>query len=254
MIEIDEVQKETGISIDPERIPRHIAIIMDGNGRWATGRNLPRVLGHSQGYQTAREIVRACGRLGVDAVTLYAFSTENWRRPREETDAIMELIEHALRREFPVFMESGVRLMVSGRRSELSGSLQGVLEESIAATSGNAGLILNLAVNYGGRQEILDAVCETVRRVQSGGLDLDDVTEESFSGLLYTAGLPDPDLLIRTAGELRVSNFLLWQMAYAEIWVTPTLWPDFTQKDLMQAISDFQGRTRKFGAVPNVSG
>ncbi|HET6455914.1 MAG TPA: isoprenyl transferase [Armatimonadota bacterium] len=249
MAEIEKLQRETGIVLDPERIPRHVAIIMDGNGRWATGQGLPRIMGHARGYETVREIVRASGELGLQALTLYTFSTENWRRPKDETDAIMSLIEQATINELPELMENQVRLRCSGRFSELPASLQKALTDSMAATANNTGLILNLAINYGGRQELLDAVREATRRIIEGKIKPEDITEEYFSGLLYTAGLPDPDLLIRTAGEMRVSNFLLWQIAYAEIRVTPTFWPDFTKKDLMLAIADYQKRVRKFGAV-----
>ena len=249
MAELERLQAETGIVLDPERIPRHVAIIMDGNGRWATRQGLPRIMGHARGYETVREIVRASGELGLQALTLYTFSTENWRRPKDETDAIMSLIEQATINELPELMENQVRLWVSGRFSELPASLQKALTDSMAATANNTGLILNLAINYGGRQELLDAVREATRRVMEGKIKPEDITEEYFSGLLYTAGLPDPDLLIRTAGEMRVSNFLLWQIAYAEIRVTPTFWPDFTKKDLMLAIADYQNRVRKFGAV-----
>lgn len=254
MGEIEQIQQETGTILDPKRIPRHIAIIMDGNGRWATRRGLPRVMGHIQGYETVRKVVRACGELGVNCLTLYTFSTENWRRPKEETDAIMGLIETATREELPTLMENNVRLHVSGRMADLPESLQQALMESIQTTSGNTGLVLNLAINYGGRMEILHATREICRRVLDGKLQPDEVTEESFSSFLYTSELPDPDLLIRTAGELRVSNFLLWQIAYAEIWVTQTLWPDFTEKDLVCALADYQRRVRKFGAIPSAEG
>lgn len=222
---------------------------MDGNGRWATGQGLPRIMGHAHGYETVREIVRTSSELGLTVLTLYAFSTENWRRPKDETDAIMSLIEQATINELPELMENQVRLRVSGRFSELPASLQKALSDSVATTANNTGLILNLAINYGGRQELLDAVREACRRVMDGEIRAEDITEDSFSSLLYTAGLPDPDLLIRTAGEMRVSNFLLWQIAYAEIWVTPTFWPDFTKKDLMLAIADYEKRIRKFGGV-----
>jgi undecaprenyl diphosphate synthase len=211
-------------------------------------------MGHAQGYETVRTVVRACGELGVTALTLYTFSTENWRRPKGETDAIMALIEEATRKELPELQENNVRLRVSGRMAELPESLQQALTESINATAGNTGLILNLAINYGGRLEILDAVKEVCRRARDGKVDVEGMSEDCFSGLLYTAGLPDPDLLIRTASEMRISNFLLWQIAYAEIWVTDTLWPDFTEADLVQAINDYQQRTRKFGAVAEPPG
>jgi len=250
LTEIEKAQREIGITLDPERMPRHVAIIMDGNGRWATARGLPRIIGHKQGYETVRDIVRACGDLGVEVLTLYAFSTENWRRPKEETDMLMQLIEEATRVELPRLQESNIRLRISGRLSELPESLQQALAEDINATAKNTGLILNLAINYGARVEILDAVREACHRAKDGRLDPEQITEEYFSGLLYTAGLPDPDLLIRTAGELRISNFLLWQMAYTEIWVTSVLWPDFTKAELVRAIADYQGRVRRFGAVP----
>ena len=249
MTEIEKLKTELGIVLDPERMPRHIAVIMDGNGRWATQRGLPRVAGHAQGYETVRDIVRASGQLGLSALTLYTFSTENWTRPKQEVDVLMELIEMAARNEVPSLMENNVRLRVSGRISELPASLQEALMEGMETTKENTGLVLNLAINYGGRREILDAVREACRRAQAGALDPEEITEDYLSDLMYTAGLPDPDLLIRTAGELRVSNFLLWQTWYAEIWVTPTLWPDFTPADLIRAIADYQQRERKFGAL-----
>jgi len=251
--ETERIAHEMGIELDPQRMPQHVAIIMDGNGRWASQRGLPRVFGHRQGYETVREIVRACGELRIKVLTLYTFSTENWRRPREEIDAIMQLIEDATRAELPTLMQNNVRLRISGRLGELPASLQEVLNTVVEQTKNNTGLILNLAINYGGRQEIVDAAREACRRTAQGLIVPEDLTEEYFSGLLYTAGLPDPDLLVRTANELRVSNYLLWQIAYAEIWVTTTLWPDFTRRDLIQAIADYQKRTRKFGGVPQSS-
>jgi undecaprenyl diphosphate synthase len=250
LTDIERAQRELGITLDTERIPRHIAIIMDGNGRWATQQGLPRVMGHVQGYETVRKIVRACDDLGVEALTLYTFSTENWCRPKEETDAIMALIESATLNELPEMQENNVRLRISGQFSGLPESLQKALTYVMEETSKNTGLVLNLAINYGGRTEILDAVQEIARRVKAGEVSPEEISEEYISGLLYTTGLPDPDLLIRTAGELRISNFLLWQIAYAEMWVTPTLWPDFTGADLVKAISDYQKRVRKFGAAP----
>jgi undecaprenyl diphosphate synthase len=247
---IQKLQQESGVTVDQDRIPAHIAIIMDGNGRWATKQGLPRVMGHLQGYETVRDLVRAASDIGVKVLTLYTFSTENWRRPKEETDALMALIEDATRNELPTFQENNVRVRVSGCKSGLPESLQESLAHDMQATANNTGLILNLAINYGGRQEILEAVHEAALRVRSGEITEAGVTEEYFSSLLYTAGLPDPDLLIRTAGELRVSNFLLWQIAYSEIWVTDTLWPDFTPADLLKGISAYQNRIRKFGAVP----
>ena len=249
LTEIERVQQEMGITLDPHEIPKHIAIIMDGNGRWATRRGLPRTMGHYQGYLTLREIVRACSDLGVRALTVYAFSTENWRRPKEEVYALMELYAQAARAELPMMIENNVRLHVIGRLWELPESVQQAMTEDMATTSTNTGLTLNLALNYGGRAEIVDALRQVCRHAANGQMRPEDITEEYFSNLLYTAGQPDPDLLIRTAGELRVSNFLLWQIAYAEIWVTPTLWPDFSPADLVRAIADYQRRTRRFGTV-----
>jgi len=246
---IQKLQRQIGIELDPERMPKHIAIIMDGNGRWATARGFPRLAGHKKGYETVLDIVRACGELHLTALTLYTFSTENWRRPSDEVEALMQLIEWATTENLPTLMENKVRFRVSGRFGELSESLQAALSDVIEKTSANTGLVLNLAINYGGRQEILDAVREACRRVKDGEITGEEITEEYFSGLLYTAGLPDPDLLIRTANEMRISNYLLWQIAYTELWVTSTLWPDFTRTDLLTAIADFQKRTRKFGAV-----
>jgi len=245
---IEKVQHEIGIILDPERMPRHIAIIMDGNGRWATRQGLPRIMGHMQGYQTVLDIVRACGELGVEVLTLYTFSTENWSR-NEEADAIMRLIAEAARNELTTLQENNVRLRVSGDFAGLPEDVRESLGHDIGATAENTGLILNLAINYGGRAEILDAVREACRRARDGTLDPDEISEDCFSGLLYTAGLPDPDLLIRTASEMRISNFLLWQIAYTELWMTPTLWPDFAEADLIRAIADYQTRTRRFGAV-----
>ncbi len=247
MANSEQIQQEAGITLDPERIPEHVAIIMDGNGRWATERGLPRIRGHMEGYHTVHKIVRAASSLGIKVLTLYTFSTENWRRPQEEVDLLMALIEEATRNELPTLLENNVRLQVSGRMLELPQSLQEALNDNIERTADNTGLVLNLAINYGGRSEILDAVHAICHQVMAGELHPDAITEERFSNMLYTAGLPDPDLLIRTAGELRVSNFLLWQIAYAEIWVTSTLWPDFSETDLVRAIADFQKRTRKFG-------
>jgi undecaprenyl diphosphate synthase len=249
MKDIERVLRETGIELDRERIPRHIAIIMDGNGRWATQRSLPRAFGHVQGYATVQSITTACTRLGIDALTLYAFSTENWNRPKEEVDGLMTLIENSLWAEVPTMHENQTRLKVSGRVEQLPDSLQKAIREISADTSGNTALTLNLAINYGGRSEILDAVQRTAGLVQSGEMAIEDITEDYFSGQMYTSPLPDPDLLIRTAGELRVSNFLLWQIAYAEIYVTSTLWPDFSPTDLCLAIADYQKRVRKFGKV-----
>jgi len=235
--------------LDAARIPEHVAIIMDGNGRWARGKGMPRLWGHQQGYRSLKHIVRAAGDLGIKALTLYAFSAENWKRPAREVEGLMKLIETAARSEVRGLHENNVRMMFSGRREELPPSLQRVMRDNEEFTAANTGLTLNLCVNYGGRAEILDAAKRLVEMACRRELCAKDVTPELFAEGLYTAGLPDPDLLIRTAGEMRVSNYLLWQIAYAEIWVTQTLWPDFRPEHLAEAIRDYQGRVRKFGAV-----
>ena len=228
-------------ALDPSRLPRHVAIIMDGNGRWAKARSLPRIAGHRAGVESVREAVRACGELGVEALTLYAFSTENWLRPKTEVRELMRLLCWALKGEVLELDRSNVRLRVSGRTSELSPQVRSELERSVDKLKGNTGLILNLALNYGGRQELVDAFNALLKE------GVASVDEAAVSRSLYTAGLPDPDLVIRTSGELRVSNFLLWQLAYAELYVTPVLWPDFRRPDLMEALADYQRRERRFG-------
>jgi undecaprenyl diphosphate synthase len=230
-------------------LPEHVAIIMDGNGRWATGRGLPRAAGHRQGVKAARAIVRAAGDLGLRHLTLYAFSTENWNRPEDEVSMLMKLLEDSIGRELPELMEHNVRLSVIGRPTGVPPALRRGIEHVVDATRGNTGLHLVMAFNYGGRDELVDACRVLAQRVATGELAAGAITEDDLSGALYTAGLPDPDLLIRTSGELRISNFLLWQIAYTELWVTPTLWPDFRPADLYQAVADFQGRTRRFGGV-----
>jgi undecaprenyl diphosphate synthase len=237
-------------SIDKHRLPRHIAVTMDGNGRWATRRGLPRSEGHRQGDRAVRTVIEACGDLGIDYLTLYTFSTENWRRSEEEVQTLLALIEFVARREIQELHEKGVRVRVLGRMHELPDSLREELERDIALTRGNEGLNLNLAINYGGRAEIVDAVRALAERARRGELHPEAIDETTVAGALYQPGMPDPDLLIRTAGENRISNFLLWQLAYAEIHVTPTLWPDFGREELEAAIADFQARQRKFGAVP----
>lgn len=237
------------IDIDTERVPRHIAIIMDGNGRWATSRGLSRVEGHVKGYRTLKNIVEAASDLGVEVLTAYTFSTENWRRPKEEIDALMNLIMQAARREMGKMQEMGVSMVVSGRIEELPARTRKELERDVEATKDNKGLTLNLAINYGGRREIVDTTRKIARLAADGKIDPESIDDRLFAENLYSPDLPDPDLLIRTAGEMRVSNFLLWQIAYAEIHVTQVLWPDFTKDDLILAIADYQGRTRKFGSV-----
>ncbi|HUY96122.1 MAG TPA: polyprenyl diphosphate synthase [Verrucomicrobiae bacterium] len=229
----------------PAVLPRHIGIIMDGNGRWARQRGLQRTDGHRAGIETIRPVMEAADQAGVHHLTLYAFSTENWSRPAEEVGALMQLFEQTLEREVDELHRSGVRIRVIGRRSELSASLGAMIDTAERLTQANRAGVLCVAINYGGRAEIVDAV----RRLAAAGRDLTRVDEATLAGALYTAGLPDPDLVIRTAGELRTSNFLLWQAAYAELHVTPTLWPDFGVHDLEVALQDFAARRRRFGGV-----
>ena len=230
-------------------LPAHVAIIMDGNGRWATRRGFPRVAGHREGVKSARAIVRAAEALGVRYLTLYAFSTENWNRPADEVTMLMRLLEETIIRELPELMDRNVRLRVIGRRDGVPLPVRRGLEHVEQQTVNNTRMNLLMAFNYGGRDELLDAFRVLAARVQIGELKPEDLSEAHISGALYTDGIPDPDLLIRTSGEMRISNFLLWQIAYTELWVTPTLWPDFSPADLYRAIAEFQGRTRRFGGV-----
>jgi len=231
--------------IDPGRLPRHVAIIMDGNGRWARRRRLPRVAGHRAGIAAVRDAVETSARLGLQVLTLYAFSQENWKRPRAEVDTLMELLKEYVRKELGTLMDNGIRFRVIGRSGELSDSVRGEIERALEATGRNDGMVFNIALSYGGRAEIVDA-CRALLRE---GASPEALGEEDLARHLYTAGQPDPDLLIRTSGEMRVSNFLLWQIAYAEIWVTSTLWPDFRRKHLFEAILDYQRRERRYGGI-----
>ena len=234
-------------AVDPARLPAHIAIIMDGNGRWAKQRNLPRVAGHRAGVDPVRTTVDLCARLGVRALTLYAFSVENWKRPRAEVETLWRLLRYYLQQELPDLMRNNIRFEAIGRVLELPHQIQRELNETIQATAANTGLRLSLAINYGGRAEIVDAVRLMVEKARRG--EVVEVTEESINAHLYTASLPEPDLLIRTSGEMRISNFLLWQIAYSELYVTDTLWPDFGRTHLLQAILDYQKRDRRFGGL-----
>ncbi|HEV8375905.1 MAG TPA: isoprenyl transferase [Candidatus Polarisedimenticolia bacterium] len=236
-------------SIDPDRLPRHIAIIMDGNGRWARARSLPRVAGHRAGIASVRDVVETAARMGIQVLTLYAFSVENWKRPRREVDTLMDLLKEFLNRELATLMRNNIRFQVIGRFDELASSVQRELRHGIDATSANTGLLFNIALSYGGRTEIVDACRRMLEDKLRGKAAWEEISERVFEGYLYTAGQPDPDLLIRTSGEMRVSNFLLWQIAYAEIWVTETLWPDFRRKQLLQAIVDYQKRERRYGRI-----
>jgi undecaprenyl diphosphate synthase len=230
-------------------LPEHVAIIMDGNGRWATHRGFPRVAGHREGVKAARRVVRAAGELGLRYLTLYAFSTENWSRPEDEVSTLMSLLREAIQRELPDLMKQNVRLRVIGRPNGVPAQLREGIDHVVDATRANTGLNLFMAFNYGGRDELIDAFRTLAQRVQAGQLAPEDISEAHIASALYTGDAPDPDLLIRTSGEMRVSNFLLWQIAYTELWITPTLWPDFGPIDLYRAIAEFQGRTRRFGGV-----
>ena len=235
--------------LDAQRLPQHIAVIMDGNGRWAQRRHLPRIAGHRAGVQSARTVIETCARLNIPALTLYAFSMENWRRPKAEIDFLMRLLREYLRKELPVIHRNNIRLLVIGRPDHLPEAVRTDVERAMKQTAGNSGMQLAVALNYGGRAELVDAFNRILDRVRNNGLANARVDEEMISQHLYTAGLPDPDLLIRTSGELRVSNFLLWQIAYAEIYVTETLWPDFTRAQLFEALLDFQKRERRYGGL-----
>ena len=238
--------------IEMDRLPRHVAIIMDGNGRWAGQRHLPRVEGHRAGIDSVRDVVETSARLGLDVLTLYAFSVENWKRPATEISTLMMLLKRYLRLELSTLLRNNIRFRVIGRTDALAPD---VMEELLAAerkTATNTGMLFNIALNYGGRTEIVDAA----RRAMASGLEPQDLDEDRFASFLYTAGQPDPDLLIRTSGEMRVSNFLLWQIAYAEIWVTDTLWPDFRCRHLLEGVLAYQKRDRRFGGItpPAVAG
>jgi undecaprenyl diphosphate synthase len=232
-----------------KNLPCHVAIIMDGNGRWARERGLPRIEGHRRGAESVREIVRVSGELGLEYLTLYAFSIENWNRPKPEVSALMRLLEFYLKQEIAELDKSNVRLAAIGRVHELPTSAQKQLDKSIAALKKNTGLTLVLALSYGGRAEIVDAVRSICGEVKAGRLAAADVDEKVISQNLYTRSIPDPDLLIRTSGEMRVSNFLLWQISYAEMYVTETLWPDFRKAAYLKALEDYSGRNRRFGLV-----
>jgi undecaprenyl diphosphate synthase len=232
--------------IDLKRVPSHVAVIMDGNGRWAQSRNLPRIEGHRAGIKSVQEIVETSARLGIQALTLYAFSKENWKRPKREVAAVFRILEQYLKKEYRVMLENDLKLRVLGQREGLPDGVLKELDRVEHMTSHNSRMVVALALNYGGRTEILDAVKSILA---DGRLSAADIDENLFSSRLYTAGLPDPDLVIRTSGELRVSNFLLWQIAYAEIWTTPTYWPDFRRRDFFQAVLEYQKRERRFGDV-----
>jgi undecaprenyl diphosphate synthase len=242
-------EKELLDQIDSTRLPQHIAVIMDGNGRWARKRGLPRVAGHRAGIKSVREILETSAQLGLEFLTLYAFSAENWQRPPSEVSYLMGLIEEYVFKELNTLTENNIRFRVLGRMYDLAPSVRKKLDEAIGRTAGNTGLNFNVALNYGGRGEIVDAVKNLARLCLSGSLDPDVIDEQMVSANLYTSDQPDPDLLIRTSGELRISNFLLWQLAYSEIVITPVLWPDFRKEHFFQSIITYQGRERRFGKV-----
>lgn len=246
----EEPEWRLAIQIDPKRLPSHIAIIMDGNGRWAHQRNFPRILGHRAGVSVVRTTAETCAQIGIETLTLYAFSVENWKRPRHEVEGLWRLLRYYLRRELPTLMKNDIQLVAIGRVESLPTPVQNDLLRVVETTSRNRGMRLNLAINYGGRTEIVDAVNAMIDNARlEGTLESLEVTEETIASHLYTAGVRDPDLLIRTSGEMRISNFLLWQIAYSELYVTDTLWPDFTRTNLLEAVLDYQNRERRFGGI-----
>jgi undecaprenyl diphosphate synthase len=244
-------REETALleKLDLKRLPEHLAVIMDGNGRWAQRRHLPRIAGHRAGVKAAREIIDSCARLKIPCLTLYAFSLENWRRPEAEVDFLMRLLREYLKREMPSIHKNNIQFVVIGRSAQLPESVRKDIDDAMRLTEKNTGMKLIVALNYGGRAELVDAFNSIRELAQSNGHAGTAISEDDISQHLYTAGLPDPDLLIRTSGEMRVSNFLLWQIAYAEIYVTETLWPDFSRARLLEALVDFQKRERRYGGL-----
>lgn len=235
--------------IDPRAIPCHIAVIMDGNGRWAKKRLMNRVKGHQKGVETVRSIVSVSREIGVEVLTLYAFSTENWSRPAIEVKALMALLKQFLAAECDELDKKGIRLNIIGQKSRLPFDVQKEIDQALVQTCNNDGMILNLALSYGGREEITRAVRSIVQEVSSGHISVEDLTEDTVAEHLYTGGQPDPDILIRTSGEMRLSNFMLWQAAYSEIFITDTLWPDFSQQEFLDIVKKYQGRERRYGKV-----
>lgn len=241
----DELKKQ----LHPDKMPKHIAIIMDGNGRWADRRNLPRIAGHKTGVESVHDVVEICAELGIHVLTLYAFSSENWKRPILEVNALMKLLLDQIREQTPELDKQNIKVGVIGDIDKLPRKVCYELKKSIDTTRNNTGMILNLALSYGGRQEIVRAAKLIAEKVKEGKLQPKEINEESFSEYLYTSGLPDPDILIRTSGEMRLSNYLLWQSAYTELYITDVLWPDFRIKNLLEAILDYQQRSRRFGGI-----
>src|ERR1700722_1289766 len=245
----DTLQRLQAAGLDPAQLPRHVAVIMDGNGRWAQARGLPRIEGHRRGVQSVRSTIEECCRLGIGQLTLYCLSVENWKRPQAEIDFLMALLHEYLLAERVEIMEQNIRFTTIGRRSELPDSVLREIDENIRLSQGNTGMTLCLAINYGGRTELVDAVRSLAQQVRAGTLDPDNIDEVTVNDALYTVGMPDPDLLIRTAGEMRVSNFLLWQISYAELWVTERCWPEFDAALLQEALRDYAKRVRRFGGL-----
>jgi len=239
--------RELLIELDSHRVPRHVAVIMDGNGRWAARRGMPRIAGHRAGAKAVRELISAALELGIGYLTVYSFSSENWNRPRDEVSGLMHLFVEVLERELEALKRQGVRLMVLGRNEGIPSATAATFARAEAATKDNERLVLIVALNYGGRLEIADAVRRIAAKAATGELDADEIDEATVADHLYLPGVPDPDLVVRTSGEMRVSNFLLWQIAYSELWVTGVLWPDFSRHDLLRAVIDYQSRDRRFG-------
>ncbi len=243
------IQRLNMETLDLQKLPQHVAIIMDGNGRWAKQRGMNRLRGHEEGAESVRAIVRANREIGIPWLTLYAFSDENWRRPKVEVEALMVLLKRFLQSELKEMLDNGIRFQAIGRLHKLPKDVQRTIRETAEKTAHNRNMVLTLALSYGARQEMTDAVRKMVRRVETGEMHSSDINEARVSGNLYTANMPDPDLLIRTSGECRISNFLLWQIAYAEIYVTPTYWPDFRKEQYVEALIEYQKRERRFGAT-----
>ena len=249
-IDLDHLSDEELLELmDKDHMPGHIAIIMDGNGRWARMRGLPRIAGHREGIKSVREIVTFCREVGIEVLTIYAFSAENWKRPELEVKALMMFLEEYLQRELKTLMDNNIRFMTIGQTDKLPGSVKKWIEKVEKKTEHNTSMILNIALSYGGRTEIVDAILRIMNDITNGAIKPENIDSKLFSNYLYTKGLPDPDLMIRTSGETRISNFLLWQIAYAELYFTKTLWPDFRRRDLLLAILDYQHRERRFGMI-----
>ena len=235
--------------LDKDKIPKHVAIIMDGNGRWAKSKKLPRISGHKAGVKAVREVTKSCSKIGIQHLTLFTFSSENWKRPSMEVNALMKLLSSSIHNELKSLIENNVRFTYIGNIDKFSDSIQNELFHTCEKTKNNSGLNLNLALSYGGRQEILNATKQLIHKMNSGQIKIDDINENTFSKELYTKDLPYPDLLIRTGGDYRISNFLLWQIAYSEFYITDTFWPAFNEDELIKAILEFQKRERRFGQI-----